>query len=130
MKILLVEDDTIIAENIKDYLEENNFLVTWCSQGSEGLKEALKNKYDIFIFDIMLPLLNGIDLLKEVKQNKIDTPVILLTAKEDLETKERGFLNGADDYITKPFSLKELLLRVRSILRRVHKNQDFQSITL
>ncbi len=118
MKILLVEDDKIIWENIKDYLEENNFIVTLCNDWKSGLKEALKNNHDLFIFDIMLPYFNGIDIIKEVKLNKISTPIILLTAKEDLETKEKWFLSWADDYITKPFLLKELILRIRSLLRR------------
>lgn len=128
MKILLIEDDKIIWENIREFLSENNFIVTLKNDGQSGLKEALKNQYDIFIFDIMLPYINGIEILKEIKLHKINTPIILLTAKEDLETKEKWFTFWADDYITKPFSLKELILRVRSILRRVHKSNNLNII--
>ena len=77
MKILLVEDDVIIWENIKDYLQENNFMVTLVSDWKNWLKEALKNEYDLFIFDIMLPYFNWIEIIKEVKLNKIETPVLL-----------------------------------------------------
>lgn len=130
MKILLVEDDKIIWENIKEYLEENNFVVNLCDNWASWLKESLKNEYDLFIFDIMLPYLNWIEIIKELKLNKINTPIIILTAKEDFETKEKWFFVWADDYITKPFSLKELLLRVRSLLRRTNKNLEFNSINI
>lgn len=130
MKILLIEDDKIIWENISEFLSENNFLVTLKTDGQSWLKEALKNKYDLFIFDIMLPYINGIDIIKEIKLHKIDTPIILLTAKEDLETKENWFVSWADDYITKPFSLKELILRIRSLLRRSKKTDSINEIML
>lgn len=130
MKILLVEDDVIIWENIKDYLQENNFMVTLISDWKNWLKEALKNEYDLFIFDIMLPYLSWIEIIKELKQEKNTTPIILLTAKEDLETKEIWFSIWADDYITKPFSLKELLLRVRSLLRRTNNSLEFNTISV
>ncbi|MDD5770384.1 MAG: response regulator transcription factor [Candidatus Gracilibacteria bacterium] len=130
MKILLVEDDKIIGENINEFLSENNFIVNLKTDGQSGLKEALRNKYDLFIFDIMLPYINGIEIIKEIKLNKISTPIILLTAKEDLETMEKGFNSGADDYITKPFSLKELILRIRSLLRRSNNADKLNEITL
>lgn len=128
MKILLIEDDKIIWENISDFLSENNFIVTLKTDGQSWLKEALKNQYDLFIFDIMLPYINGIEVMRELKFHKINTPIILLTAKEDLETKEKWFTLWADDYITKPFSLKELILRVRSILRRVNNSDNLNTI--
>lgn len=130
MKILLIEDDPIIWENLKEFLSENNFIVNLQKEWDSWLKEAIRNKYDLFIFDIMLPNKNWIEIIKELKSQKIDTPIILLTAKEDLETKEMWFLAWADDYITKPFSLKELILRIRSILRRVKHNDSINEISL
>ncbi|RAL55700.1 hypothetical protein BLD25_04150 [Candidatus Gracilibacteria bacterium GN02-872] len=128
MKVLVVEDDQIIGPNICEYLEENSFLVTLKENGQDGLKEALKNKYDIFILDVMLPLKDGFSIAKEIRENGIKTPIIFLTAKEDLESKERGFNVGGDDYLTKPFKLKELVLRIRSILKRVNKSEILDKI--
>ena len=108
MKILLIEDDNIIWQNICEYLEENSFPVTWKQDWEEWFKEALKNKYDIFIFDVMLPKKDGFEIAKELRENNDKTPIIFLTAKEDLESKEKWFNVWWDDYLTKPFKLKEL----------------------
>lgn len=118
MKVLLIEDDKIIWPNIKEYLEENNFIVSLEKDGIDWLKEAKRNKYDLFIFDVMLPNLDGFSIAKEIKKENKKTPIIFLTAKEDLESKEIWFNLWADDYLTKPFKLKELLLRIRSIVKR------------
>ena len=128
MKVLVVEDDQIIWPNICEYLEENSFLVTLKENWQDWLKEALKNKYDIFILDVMLPLKDGFSIAKEIRENWIKTPIILLTAKEDLESKERWFNVWWDDYLTKPFKLKELVLRIRSILKRVNKSEILDKI--
>ena len=117
MKVLVVE-----------YLEENSFLVTLKENWQDWLKEALKNKYDIFILDVMLPLKDGFSIAKEIRENWIKTPIIFLTAKEDLESKERWFNVWWDDYLTKPFKLKELVLRIRSILKRVNKSEILDKI--
>lgn len=118
MKILLVEDDKIIWPNIKEYLEENSFIVKLENNWESGLKEASKNIYDLYIFDVMLPNLDGFNLAKEIRKTDQKTPIIFLTAKEDLESKEIWFNIWADDYLTKPFKLKELLLRIRNIFKR------------
>ena len=128
MKVLVVEDDQIIWPNICEYLEENSFLVTLKENWQDWLKEALKNKYDIFILDVMLPLKDGFSIAKEIRENWIKTPIIFLTAKEDLESKERWFNVWWDDYLTKPFKLKELDLRIRSILKRVNKSEILDKI--
>ncbi len=128
MKILIVEDDHIIWPNIKEYLQENNFIVNLENSWNTGLKEALKNKYDIFLFDVMLPHISWFEITKNIRDAWIDTPIIFLTAKEDLESKEQGFTIWWDDYLTKPFKLKELLLRVRSILKRVNKSNSINKI--
>ena len=128
MKVLVVEDDQIIWPNICEYLEENSFLVTLKENWQDWLKEALKNKYDIFILDVMLPLKDGFSIAKEIRENWIKTPIIFLTAKEDLESKEKWFNVWWDDYLTKPFKLKELVLRIRSILKRVNKSEILDKI--
>ena len=128
MKVLVVEDDQIIWPNICEYLEENSFLVTLKENWQDWLKEAIKKKYDIFILDVMLPLKDGFSIAKEIRENWIKTPIIFLTAKEDLESKERWFNVWWDDYLTKPFKLKELVLRIRSILKRVNKSEILDKI--
>jgi len=130
MKILIVEDDHIIWPNIKEYLQENNFIVKLENSWDTWLKEALKNKYDIFLFDVMLPHISWFEITKNIRDSWIDTPIIFLTAKEDLESKEQGFTIWWDDYLTKPFKLKELLLRVRSILKRVNKSDSINKIII
>ncbi len=130
MKILLIEDDHIIWPNIKEYLEQHNFIVTLEVDWEKWFKEAVRNKYDIFVFDVMLPYKNGFEIAKELRLENIDTPIIFLTAKEDLESKEKWFLVGWDDYITKPFKLKELILRIRSILKRINKSTEINKIII
>lgn len=130
MKILLVEDDSIIWQNICEYLEENSFLVNWKQDWEEWYKEAMKNKYDIFIFDIMLPKKDGFEMTRELREKWNKTPVIFLTAKEDLESKEKWFNVWWDDYLTKPFKLKELVLRIRSILKRVNQSEIIDKISV
>lgn len=129
MKVLLVEDDSIIWQNICEYLEENSFMVTLKDNWEDWLKEAIKNKYDIFIFDVMLPKKDWFQMVKEIREAEVKTPIIFLTAKEDLESKERWFNVWWDDYLTKPFKLKELILRMRSILKRINQTEVLDKIT-
>ena len=129
MKVLLVEDDSIIWQNICEYLEENSFMVTLKDNWEDWLKEAIKNKYDIFIFDVMLPQKDWFQMAKEIREAEVKTPIIFLTAKEDLESKERWFNVWWDDYLTKPFKLKELILRMRSILKRINQTEVLDKIT-
>ncbi len=130
MKILIIEDDFIIWPNIKEYLEENNFIVTLKTDWESWEKEALINKYDLFLFDVMLPNKSGFQVAKNLREEKIETPIIFLTAKEDIESIEKWFTIWWDDYLTKPFKLKELLLRVRSILKRVNKSDFINKIKI
>ena len=130
MKILLIEDDKIIWPNIKEYLEENSFLVTLKDNWEDGYKEAKRNKYDIFLFDVMLPFKSGFEIAKELRKDWIDTPIIFLTAKEDLESIEKWFTIWWDDYLTKPFKLKELLLRIRAILKRTENTTTINTIKI
>ena len=118
MKILLVEDDKGIAQFVKKGLSENAYSVDVASHGEEGLRLALHKKYDLIILDIMLPKLDGREVLKKIRSMGIQTPVIFLTAKDSERDIVQGLNLGADDYIVKPFSFNELLARIRAILRR------------
>jgi DNA-binding response OmpR family regulator len=123
MKILIVEDEKKVASFLKKGLEQEYYSVDVALNGKEGLDYALSNEYDIIILDIMLPLLDGISLLKEIRKVKIETPVLMLTAKDTVEDKVDGLDSGADDYLPKPFAFEELLARVRALLRRKEKNK-------
>ena len=116
MRILIIEDEYGLADAISEMLKKENFLVDIITDGEEGENEALTGIYDLIILDVMLPGKNGFEILKTLKREKIKTPIIMLTAKSEMDDKLQGLENGADDYITKPFSTRELLARIRNIL--------------
>ncbi|PIQ97960.1 MAG: DNA-binding response regulator [Nitrospinae bacterium CG11_big_fil_rev_8_21_14_0_20_56_8] len=118
MRILVVEDEKKVAGFIKKGLEEETYAVDVAYDGEEGLHMARENQYDLIILDLMLPRIEGLEVLRQIREGTIDTPVILLTAKDSVEDKVRGLNKGADDYMTKPFAFSELLARVRVLLRR------------
>lgn len=118
MNLLLVEDEIQLSDALSQILTNNNYNVEAVFDGEDGLNYGLTGIYDVIILDIMLPKLNGIDVLKNLRQNKISTPIILLTAKNSIEDKIIGLDSGADDYLPKPFSPEELLARLRAITRR------------
>lgn len=118
MKILLVEDDKGIARFVKKGLLENVFSVDVAFDGEDGLFLALHRTYDLVILDILLPKMDGVEILKRMRKMEIQTPVIFLTAKDSEKDIVQGLNSGADDYITKPFSFNELLARIRALLRR------------
>lgn len=122
MKLLLVEDEKQLSEALQQILIKNKYSVDAVYSGDEGLDYALTGVYDVIILDIMLPKLNGIEILKMIRKRKISTPVILLTAKGSVEDRILGLDSGADDYLPKPFSPDELLARLRALTRR---NGDF-----
>ncbi len=122
MKLLLVEDEKQLSEALQQILIKNKYTVDAVYNGDEGLDYALTDVYDVIILDIMLPKLNGIEILKMTRKRKISTPVILLTAKGSVEDRILGLDSGADDYLPKPFSPDELLARLRALTRR---NGDF-----
>jgi len=118
MKILIIEDEIKLANAIKRALELQKYLVDVAYNGSAGLDLAIGEKFDVIILDLMLPEINGIDICKQVRQQKITTPILMLTAKGQIVDKVAGLDSGADDYLVKPFSFDELFARIRSLTRR------------
>src|SRR4030042_6879114 len=118
MRILLVEDDKGIVRFVKKGLLENAFSVDAALDGEEGLRSALHMKYDLIVLDILLPKMDGREVLKKIRSMDIQTPVIFLTAKDSESDIVKGLNLGADDYLPKPFSFNELLARLQAILRR------------
>lgn len=118
MKILIIEDEYSLADAIAETLKKENFTVEIITDGQEGEETALTNIYDLILLDVMLPNKNGFEILKQLRKEKVDTPIIMLTAKTEIYDKLNGLENGADDYITKPFHMRELVARVKVILKR------------
>ena len=118
MRILVIEDEKHLAEALSHLLRKNNYTVDVSNDGESGLDNALSDKYDVIVLDLMLPELDGISVLKEIRREGLDVPVILLTAKGDIADKVRGLDCGADDYLAKPFNTEELLARIRALGRR------------
>jgi heavy metal response regulator len=118
MKILVIEDERKVANFLQKGLKEEQYVVDVACDGLEGEHLAKTNDYDLILLDIMLPGKDGIEILKTLRQCQVNIPVIMLTAKEMVEDKIKGFNAGCDDYISKPFSFEELLVRIRAVLRR------------
>lgn len=129
-KILVVEDEASIRKGLQDNLESEGHKVTAESNGKKGLETALKNDFDIVLLDVMLPGMTGFDICKEIKLKKLTLPVIMLTAMSKEADKILGLELGADDYVTKPFSVNELLARIKAVLRRasVHKKAKLKRL--
>ncbi len=124
MRLLLIEDDIKIASFVKKGLEEAGFTVDHGADGEEGLYLALNESYDAAVIDIMLPKLDGLTIIDEMRKNKINTPVIILSAKQTVDDRIKGLQTGGDDYLTKPFSFAELLARVQALIRRATGSTD------
>ena len=118
MQILIIEDEYNLADIIANRLKKEKFIIDISTNGKDGLYNALTNIYNLIILDIMLPYIDGFQILKEIRDNDISTKVIMLTAKSELEDKLNGFQYGADDYLTKPFHIEELVARVNVQLRK------------
>ena len=128
MRILYVEDATFLAEAVKHNLEKEGFLVDLANDGEDGLDKALKDIYDCVVLDIMLPKLSGTDILKRMREKNVQTPVIMLSALSEVETKVGHLDKGADDYLAKPFKTAELVARIKALVRRP-KNIDIAGAT-
>lgn len=117
--VLIIEDDKSIADLLKIHLNDLHCETTTVYDGEEGLDKALKTEYDLIVLDLMLPKLGGIDICKEVRRKEVYTPILMLTSKSEEFDKVLGLEVGADDYLTKPFSIREFIARVKAIFRRV-----------
>ncbi len=126
-KILLVEDDENFGDVFKSYLEMHNYQVDLAKDGEEGLDKYKSDDYNLCILDVMMPKKDGFTLAKEIRENDKDTPIIFLTARAIKDDILEGFKIGGDDYITKPFSSEELLLRIQAILKRSGKVTDLEA---
>lgn len=118
MRILVIEDEAKVASFIKRALEEESYAVDLSADGVQGLDLGLSGSYDLIVIDLMLPGLPGLEVLKRLRKEKIQAPVLILTAQSQIDQKVKGLDAGADDYLTKPFAIDELLARVRALLRR------------
>ncbi|RED23823.1 DNA-binding response OmpR family regulator [Flavobacterium cutihirudinis] len=127
-KILYTEDDETLAFLTKDNLEQNNYNVVHCSDGQLGLQIFKREKFDICIFDIMMPKMDGFDLAAAIRQLNTDIPIIFLSAKTLKEDRIKGLRLGADDYLVKPFSIEELLLKIEIFLKRSQKNTPLEKL--
>ncbi len=130
MRLLLVEDDTKIALFILNVLKEAGFAVDHITNGEDGLHMALTEPYDIAVIDLMLPKLDGLTLIEEMRKNKVNTPVLILSAKRTVDDRVRGLKTGGDDYLTKPFAFSELLARVQALIRRASGITSPSSLTV
>ncbi|MBQ3470190.1 response regulator transcription factor [Candidatus Saccharibacteria bacterium] len=128
MRILYVEDATFLAEAVKHNLEKQGISVDLVNNGEDGLENAMSNIYDCVVLDIMLPKLSGTDILKRMREKNVQTPVIMLSALSEVETKISHLDHGADDYLAKPFKTAELVARIKALVRRP-KTIDISDIT-
>ncbi len=124
MRVLVVEDDRKIASFIVRGLKQTGFAVDHASNGEDGIHLALHESYDAAVIDIMLPKLDGLSLIEELRRRKINTPVIILSAKRSVDDRVKGLQTGGDDYLTKPFAFSELLARVQALIRRANNTPE------
>jgi DNA-binding response OmpR family regulator len=117
-RALLIEDDLRLASSIVQYLELQDIVCDHCGDGHQALNLVARNTYDVLVSDINMPRMSGLDLCQQLRQSGCSSPIIMITSRADLEDKEQGFEAGADDYLVKPFALKELFLRVKALSRR------------
>ncbi len=129
-QILIIEDDAVIGEALRSQLAMEGFATKWVTNGRQGLKEASSGAYQLILLDLMLPLLDGMHILKRIREQKVLTPVIIVTAKTAEAEKLSGFQQGCDDYVTKPFSIIELIARIRAVLRRSGYREERNPISL
>ena len=124
IKILILEDDELFLETLEDFLSDEGFEIKCATDGEQVLDYCFDDKYDLYLFDINVPKINGIDLLKRLRDANDTTPSIYLTSHKDKDVLKKGFLSGCDDYLKKPVDLDELLLRINSLLKRSGKFKE------
>ncbi|MDO4998491.1 MAG: response regulator transcription factor [Neisseria sp.] len=118
MRVLLVEDDSMIAQAVEASLKDNGYAVDWVSDGSQALTAVAAQNYDLMLLDLGLPKKDGLQVLQDLRREKSSVPVLILTARDDIDSRLSGLDSGADDYLVKPFDMAELLARMRAVLRR------------
>ena len=123
MKVLLVEDDRLLGESLKDFLISEGFITDWVYDPREVMDLLEVSSYDVIVLDLMMPHLRGEDLIKSIRERDKETPILVLTAKHRIEDKRVCFELGADDYLTKPFDMEELILRIKALYRRKNPHQ-------
>lgn len=128
MNILIIEDEYSLADAVAETLKNEKFNVCIKTNGEDGEDEALTENYELILLDVMLPRKNGFEILKELRQQKNKTPIIMLTAKSEIEDKLNGLEHGADDYVTKPFSMRELMARIKAVLKRTNNIEDTEML--
>ena len=127
-KLLLIEDDRIISQNLADFLSQEGFQIQNAFTGNEALSILENSFFDLLILDVNLPDFNGYHICKEFRKINTDTPILMLTAYDELDDKMKGFESGADDYLTKPFFMAEVVARVKSLLKRSKKQADLAEL--
>jgi two-component system response regulator QseB len=134
VRVLLAEDDPLLGDGLKLALQAEGYTIDWFKDGRQCLHAALDEEFDIIILDLGLPTMDGLEILKELRDNKKDIPVLILTARDALDDRVKGLDFGADDYLTKPFDLDELAARLRSLIRRSQGRStplvEFEDVTL
>ncbi|MCF8055036.1 MAG: response regulator transcription factor [Desulfocapsa sp.] len=130
MRILIVEDDKKIASFLEKGLHEAGFSIDVCHDGLEGLSLALSEPYGVAVVDIMLPGLDGLSLIEKIRDHSIETPVLILSARQSVDDRIEGLQRGGDDYMIKPFSFNELLARIQALLRRGQKSSESTTLTV
>ena len=124
MRILIIEDEESLARNISDILVKEGYLTEIAFDGEQGLQKGLSEDFNLVVLDILLPKLNGYEVLRELRRQKIKTPVLILTIKNSVDDRVQGLDYGADDYLIKPFAIAELLARIRTLLRRTSEDKS------
>ncbi len=130
IKILLLEDDPMLSKSLMRYLSLNNFSVDWAKNGEEAVDLSYENRYDLYLFDINVPLINGIDLLTLLRDAGDFTPTIIISALVDIESVSKGFIAGADDYVKKPFDPDELLIRIKAKTASLKSRLKYKDLTI
>ncbi len=124
MRVLVVEDDVLIAESLIDSLEDEAYTVDWSKDGRDAILSIKTQPYDLILLDLGLPVIDGMAVLETIRSATIDTPVLVLTARDQIQDRVKGLDAGADDYLTKPFAMTELLARMRVLIRRSQGNSN------
>ncbi|HUH43385.1 MAG TPA: response regulator transcription factor [Sulfurimonas sp.] len=124
MKILYLEDDITLSDTVAEFLSDEGFKVSPVYDGEEALEQTYEESFDLFLFDVNVPKINGFKLLNELREANIFTPAIFTTSLKGIDDLSKGYESGADDYIKKPFALKELLFRIKALLKREFKSQN------